>query len=164
MRTTLADRASPEAGRSRWIPWVFVAGMLTVVAVNAALVFFATQSWGGLVTNRAFERGIAYNRLIAAAAAEEALGWKADVAYQVEASALVVTLRNADQQPMTRAVVAAEARRPLEAQEPVILAMRYVGDGRYAAAEALRAGQWDIRLTVANEGSAAHFTRRIYVR
>ena len=61
--------------------------------------------------------------------------------------------------------IAVEARRPLEAQDPIILAMRYVGDGRYAgAAEALRAGQWDMRLTVANEGSAAHFTRRIYVQ
>lgn len=169
MTSAFAQPTEPNAARSRWIPWAFVVGMLTVVGANATLIYFAVQSWGGLVTDRAFERGIAYNRLIAAAAAEEALGWKADIALENAAKgqgpALVVALRKADETPMTRAVVAVEAQRPLEAQKPVIISMRYIGDGRYAgAAEALRPGQWDIRVTVANEGTAAHFTRRVYVR
>jgi nitrogen fixation protein FixH len=169
MSTALANSGSTDRVRGRWIPWMFVLGMLTVVGANATLVYFAMQSWGGLVTDRAFERGASYNRLLAAAAAEAALGWKADVDFEPAANGkgpnLVIALRNAEQQPMARAVVAVEARRPLEAQEPVILSMRYVGEGRYAgAADDLRPGQWDIRLTVVNEGSAAHFTQRIVVR
>jgi nitrogen fixation protein FixH len=162
--------ASPRPqSRDRWIPWVFVACMLLVVAVNATLVYFATQSWGGLVSNHAFQRGVAYNRLIAEAAAEEALGWKADVAYRPatdgKAAALVVALRDADGKPMDGAAIAIEAQRPLEAQAPLAVELHYVGDGRYAASmDALRVGQWDIRLTVAADGHEAHYTRRIVLR
>jgi hypothetical protein len=35
----VALRAEPVRGR--WIPWVFVGGMLLVVAVNLVLVWFA---------------------------------------------------------------------------------------------------------------------------
>lgn len=169
MSTALANSGSTDRARGRWIPWMFVVGMLTVVGANATLVYFAVQSWGGLVTERAFERGITYNRLLAAAAAEAALGWKADVDFESAVNGkgpnVVVALRNAEQQPMARAVVAVEAQRPLEAQDPVILSMRYIGEGRYSgAADDLRPGQWDIRVTVANEGAAAHFMQRIIVR
>ena len=168
MAASFASRVRPAAGGS-WIPWIFVVGMLVVVAVNATLVYFAMHSWGGLVSDHAFERGIAYNRLIAEAAAEEALGWKADVAYQARAggkdAALVVTLRSADGKPMNRAAITLEAQRPVEAQAPLAMALRYVGEGRYAAAaDELRLGQWDIRMSVANDGHEAHFTRRIFVR
>jgi nitrogen fixation protein FixH len=157
------------ASRGRWIPWLFVAGMLLVVAVNATLVYFATRSWGGLVSDRAFERGIAYNRLIAEAAAEAALGWTAEIAYQAGANGktpvLLVTLRDGAGEPMDRAAVSLEAARPVEAQAPVAVGLRPVGDGRYAgAADGLRAGQWDIRMAVARDGHDAHFTRRIVVR
>jgi nitrogen fixation protein FixH len=169
MSTVFANAGSTDRARGRWIPWMFVLGMLTVVGANATLVYFAMQSWGGLVTDRAFERGVTYNRLLAAAAAQDALGWNADVVFEAAANGkgptLVVALRNAGQEPMSRAVVAAEARRPLATHDPVLIAMRYVGEGRYAgAADSLRPGQWDIRLAVANEGSAAHFTQRIVVR
>lgn len=168
MATAFASPARPVS-RGRWIPWVFVAGMLLVVTVNATLVYFAMHSWGGLVSDHAFERGIAYNRLIAEAAAEEALGWKADIAYQAagggKSAAVIVSLRKADGKAMDRAAVALEAARPVEAAAPVALALRYVGDGRYAAdAAALRAGQWDVRMTVADNGREAHFTHRIFVR
>lgn len=143
--------------------------MLVVVAVNATLVYFAMHSWGGLVTDHAFERGVAYNRLIAEAAAEEALGWKADVAYQPagggEGAAVIVSLRTTDGKPMDHAAVALEAARPVEAETPVSLGLRNVGNGRYIAdAASLRAGQWDVRMTVANDGHEAHSTHRILVR
>jgi nitrogen fixation protein FixH len=168
MTPAFAPSASPVAARGRWIPWIFVAAMLGVVAVNAILIYFAVSSFGGVVTTRAFERGIAYNRLIAAAAAEEALGWKADVAYQADpyrSGRLVVTLHGADGRPIDRAIVAVEAQRPLESDAPIVVAMRGEGEGRYAGAvDELRAGQWDVRMTVARDGSAAHFTQRIVVR
>jgi nitrogen fixation protein FixH len=153
MASAFASPVRPQS-RDRWIPWVFVGCMLLVVAVNGALIYFAMQSWGGLVSNHAFERGVAYNRLIAEAAAEEALGWKADVAYQPaadgKAAALVVALRDADGRPMGDATIAIEAQRPLEAQAPLAIELRYAGNGRYAGpTDALRAGQWDIRLAVA---------------
>ena len=149
--------------RSRWIPWVFVGGMLTVVLVNAVLVFFAMSSWSGVATSRAFERGIAYNRLLAAAAAEEALGWQADVAYRD--GRLVAVLREAGGRPIDGATVMAEAQRPLERPTFMSGALDGAGEGRYVAALGeMRPGQWEIRLIVARDSAVAHLTRRLVVR
>jgi nitrogen fixation protein FixH len=157
--------ASPSTGatRSRWIPWAFAGGMLTVVIVNAVLVFCAMSSWNGIATSRAFERGIAYNRLLAAAAAEEALGWQADISYRD--GTLVVALREADGRPIDGATVAAEGQRPLERQTLKSAALDGAGEGRYVATLGpLRPGQWEVRLSVARNGAAAHVTRRLVVR
>lgn len=163
----LAPSISPAAPRGRWIPWIFVAGMLTVVAVNAVMVYCAVSSWSGVTTTHAFERGIAYNRLLAVAAAEAALGWQADVAYRADtarAASLIVTLRDADGRPLDGAVLSVEVLRPLEAQAPVAVAVRDAGGGRYAGAlDDLRAGQWDVRMTVARAGAQVHFTHRMVV-
>lgn len=151
------------AARSRWIPWIFVSGMLTVVLVNAILVYFAMSSWSGVATSRAFERGIAYNRVLAAAAAEEALGWQADVTYRD--GGLVAVLRDADGRPIDRATVAVETQRPLERHTSRTATLAGAGEGRYAAAVGnLRTGQWEVRLHVMRDGDTAHLTRRILVR
>jgi nitrogen fixation protein FixH len=164
----LATRNSPTAPRGRWIPWIFVAGMLTVVAVNAVMVYCAVSSWSGVATTHAFERGIAYNRLLAAAAGEAALGWQADVDYRADTdrpAALTITLHDAEGRPLNGAALSVEVLRPLEAQAPISIAMRDAGGGRYAGAlDDLRAGQWDVRMTVARAGVQAHFTRRMVVQ
>jgi nitrogen fixation protein FixH len=137
--------------------------MLTVVVVNAVLVFCAVSSWNGIATSRAFERGIAYNRLLAAAAAEEALGWQADISYRD--GSLIVALREADGGPIDGAAVVAEAQRPLERQTFMSAALDGAGEGRYVATLGeMRRGQWEIRLSVVRNGAAAHVTRRLVVQ
>ena len=54
---------------------------VVVIAVNGALTWFAVHSDPGLVTEHAFEAGKAYNRVIDAAATQDALGWKGHVAW-----------------------------------------------------------------------------------
>ena len=97
--------------------------MLTVVAVNAALIFFALQSWSGVVTPRAFERGLDYNRLLAAAAREDQLGWQAEIELRRgagdAAGSILVHLSDRHGRPIEAALVA-ELSRPLEAASPVV--------------------------------------------
>jgi len=51
--------------------------MLPVLAANAALVYFAIHSMPALVSTHPFEDGRTYNREIAAAIAQDRLGWAA---------------------------------------------------------------------------------------
>ena len=67
---------------SRFIPWLFAAGMTFVVAVNGVLVYFALGTWSGLVVERPYERGVQYNRVLEAVARQEALGWQFEIALQ----------------------------------------------------------------------------------
>jgi nitrogen fixation protein FixH len=161
---------SARAARGRWIPWVFVAGMMTVVCVNAVLVFFAVQSWAGIVTARPYERGLAYNQLIAAAAQDSALGWWANAAYQPANDAgpgiLSVELRDARGMPLNGADLSVELLRPLEPAQPMIVALFSAGAGRYVGPleHGLRRGQWETRIKVTRDGVVAHFNQRIAVR
>jgi nitrogen fixation protein FixH len=163
-----AISTSRAGQKGRWIPWIFVGAMLGVVSVNAVLIFFAFASWGGTVTSRPYERGIDYNRVLAAAARESALGWTVDTDYQPAPDGrgtLTIVLLDAEGAPVAGQVNVA-ARRPLEAVAPVSLAPEYAGDGRYVAALTglARPGVWDFRIEVARAGDTAHFTRRVVVR
>lgn len=156
------------AANGRWIPWLFVGGMLCVVAVNATLIFFAFSSWSGTVGSRAYERGLEYNRVLAAAARESALGWTAEALYQPAADGrgtLLIALADAKGGPIA-GQISAVAQRPLEAVSPVPIAMQYAGNGRYAGALAdlPKPGVWDFRIEVQWAGEIAHFTRRVVVQ
>ena len=61
--------------RGRWIPWVFAGMMLIVVAVNGVLIFSAVHSFTGTTTGAAYDRGRAYNHVIAEAERQATLGW-----------------------------------------------------------------------------------------
>ena len=76
--------------RSLWIPAVFVGAMGLVVAVNGIMVYFATSTFPGLDTDKAYVQGLAYNETLREARASDALGWTA-VAI-VEAGRLTVDL------------------------------------------------------------------------
>ena len=87
-----------EPRRSAWIPWVFVGGLLLVVAVNAVLVVTAVGSFTGLTTGRSYDRGRAYNHVLAEAARQDALGWTDKVT--LSAGVLRVAVRDREGNPV----------------------------------------------------------------
>ena len=52
-----------------------IAGFAVVIAVNAALIWFALGSFSGLSEAHAYQAGLAYNETLAAAKAQERLGF-----------------------------------------------------------------------------------------
>ncbi len=135
--------------RSRWIPWVFVGGMLLVVVVNGGLVYAALSSFTGLTTGKAFDRGRTYNQVIQEAARQEALGWQARVTFQAGAVSVAVVDRSG--QPVA-GVLHGYLQRPLDGTQ-VPLAFRQDGAGRFRApAEPPLPGQWEARLLLRGTG------------
>ncbi|HOT83126.1 MAG TPA: FixH family protein, partial [Candidatus Defluviicoccus seviourii] len=43
-----------------WYPWIFVGGMLIVVAVNAVMAIVAVGTFSGLETTDHYRKGLAY--------------------------------------------------------------------------------------------------------
>ena len=39
--------------RGSWIPWLFVAFFVLIIAVNGVMVWFALECWTGLASNQA---------------------------------------------------------------------------------------------------------------
>ncbi|MBK8176722.1 MAG: FixH family protein [Rhodospirillales bacterium] len=62
-----------------WYPWIFVGGLVIVIAVNAVMMTLAIGTFPGLETEDAYRKGIEYNQTIAAARAQDARGWHLDL-------------------------------------------------------------------------------------
>lgn len=148
-----------QARRSRWIPWVFVGGMLLVVAVNAVLVFASVSTFTGLTVAGSYDRGRAYNQVLSEAARQDALGWRAEVA--AEGRLLRVGVADREGLPVPGRLDGV-LRAPLEGTD-LSLALVAVAPGRWQAAlDAPRAGQWEVRLTMTGpEGRHLDIRRRV---
>jgi nitrogen fixation protein FixH len=133
----------PEPRRSAWIPWVFVGGMLIVVAVNAVLVYAALTTFAGVTTPKAYERGRLYNEVLAEAARQDALGWR--LTAELREGVLRVHAADREGLPLGGRLEGVLVR-PLEGNQ-VALDFAAAAPGLWiAAAPALRPGQWEARL------------------
>lgn len=158
--------------RRSLIPWIFVGAMAVVVAVNAVMISFAVGSWTGLSVPRPYERGVAYNRVLAAQHRQDALGWRLDAAVAPEAEgdrpgARRIALRAAgpDGAPLVGLRLEARLIRPIEVLPDLPVAFRPAGPGLYVAEVVpARPGQWDLRVDAERGGDRFHLGQRLVLR
>jgi nitrogen fixation protein FixH len=149
----------------RWVPWAIVGAFAIVAVVNGALAYFALHSDPGLVSEHPFELGNGYNRILDAGAAQDALGWRAAAQFQSSqglTGKVVVLLSGKDGAPLDGAIVTLVVVRPVDALPEQDLVLTAVGGGRYEAPIALaRAGQWDLRVAAARDGTIFRVVQRV---
>lgn len=142
---------------SRWIPWLYVAVFVPVIAVNILLVRLALSSSTGLVTDRAFDTGQSYNSVIAAGARQQALGWQAAIDMQPgpqpHKMALAIAMTGSDGKALTGLTVAGRLVSPVDPQPDIVVTLVETAGGRYRTTLSVpRAGQWELQL-VATDGA-----------
>jgi nitrogen fixation protein FixH len=166
----MAAAMQPGEGtrRGHWIPWAFVAFFGIVLAANGALIWFAFQSWTGLATGSAYQRGLAYNRTLEAAKQQAALGWKVGFSFEQtgERQAMIeLTLEDRHGDLLESAKVEATIVRPTHAGYDFVQTLAHRTAGRYQALLDLPLpGQWEIRIVAAEGGDAYRLTERVYLR
>jgi len=144
--------------RDRWIPWMFVLGLGIVVAVNGVMTWFAVTTFPGLTNDQAYEYGRTYNRVLAEADRQAALGWRVEVVVEPRGEGggtgrLVVTAQDRSGAPLDLLAVEGLLRRTVEPLPDVPVALRPAGGGRYVADLVLpRPGQWEARLALRGRG------------
>ncbi|WP_160935523.1 FixH family protein [Teichococcus coralli] len=148
--------------RSGWIPWAFAGGMGVVLAVNAVLVWAAVSTFTGVSVGHAYDRGLAYNDVLAETARQQALGWHASVVLDVRT--LVVSVQDEDGKPVA-GTISGVLVRPVEGTR-VPLGFRSVAPGQFrAAAEVPRHGQWEAQLRLTGQqGDRFDIRGRVFVR
>lgn len=163
-----------------------------VFAVNGVMTWVALTTFSGIETPNAYQRGRQYNEVLAAAAAQRALGWQAAIETRFgEAAApvlgasgpatpandasgnsaegqpveIVLEMTDRDGAPVTGLSGTATFRRPVTRGLDVMATLMPEGAGRYRAAALLPApGRWEIRLDLTRPGGAPyHLARRIFV-
>ncbi len=161
--TDMRNQRAVGGGNGAWIPWAFAGGMAMVVAVNVGLVWLALDSSPGLVVERAYERGRAYNQVLARARAQAELGWQVMLEFDTRVGEVSATFLDRAGQPIADLEVTVNAERPLEPLLPMATTLSYVGAGRYAGTlELPQRGQWELRL-VARGAAEYQLARRVVV-
>ena len=151
----------------RWIPWLFVAAFLVVFAVNGGLVYFASASWPGLVTDDPYDAGQTYNRVLAAEDKEARLGWTMSTGYRAAGQRryeITVSVRDSSGRAVENVAVTGQMVRPVGQEITVTLTFVPQGGGSFLASVALpRAGQWDVFLAASRGSDVFHGGRRLLV-
>jgi len=125
---------------------IMVGFFAVVIAVNLFMARQASATFGGVVVDNSYVASQHFNRWLDEAAAERALGWKADLGRTVDGR---VTLALAG--PAT-ASIRGVARHPLGRQSDVTLRFVPTGTGRFVTDEVLPAGRWRVRIEARGEG------------
>lgn len=132
--------------------WHVLAALLgffgVVIAVNAAFIFTAVDTFPGEDVRRSYLQGLNYNDTLADRRAQAALGWRASAAMRqgAEAAELVVVLRARDGAALDGLNITGDLGRRTSAQLDRTLAFRGQGGGVYVASLSdLEPGQWRLR-------------------
>jgi nitrogen fixation protein FixH len=137
----------------RFTGWHMTAIMLlffgVIITVNMTMAVFATTTFGGKVVENSYVASQKYNDWLAAARAQQQLGWT----YKV---ALAADRRVAVDLSVSDARIEAVARHPLGREAEV--ALRFAGhDGRFRSTEPLPAGRWTVHLMVTAGAGQARY-------
>jgi len=131
----------------KWIPWYFFAFFLVLISILVPMCVLAVRTNSGVVTENSYEKGLAYNRSIAASAEQKTLGWKSDLSVTKENDMTRVTfsLTDATGAPLDQADVKLVFVRPAQKGMDRDLTLRWVSKGHYSAEVTLPAtGVWDV--------------------
>jgi nitrogen fixation protein FixH len=145
----------------RWFPVWLIAAMGVVFAVNGYMIYDALSTFPGQAGQDGFDLSNEYQRVLATAQQQAALGWHIEVS-GAPIPELHLTDRNG--MPLTPTSIDAQVERPVGPTDRMVLNFRPVGDGTFQADSPLPGGQWEMMLTVRADGRMYSATRRVIVR
>lgn len=141
----MSDAATALHKRDKWIPRYFILFFLVIAATDAVMVTLAVRTHTGVVTENAYEKGLAYNALLKEAQDQESLGIHHKSVY--ENGTLSWRLTDADGQPVENAEVTVMFYRAARAGSDFGANMTDDGDGVYTLTPSLPAkGEWTARM------------------
>jgi nitrogen fixation protein FixH len=152
----------------KWVPYVLIGSFFVLLLPLAPMAYYAVHTLPGVVTENAYEKGIAYNKQIAAGSRAQALGWQGEItleaAPQSAEATVAYVLRDAQGQAISDAVVHVWLVRPAQGGMDSNFAMQAVGNGHYSAAVKLpEHGVWDVRVSATRAEENYQAEKRIVV-
>src|SRR5690606_22253918 len=138
---------------------VIVAFFGVVMAVNVLMATLAVRTFGGTVVDNSYVASQGYNRWLAEAKQQEALGWRAEISRT--ASGHVRVDAQLPHASVAGLRVTGTAIRPLGDSPERALGFR-LDDDRFVSIEPLPFGRWLVHVTLVDaEGDTARFTREL---
>ncbi|MBF0177074.1 MAG: FixH family protein [Magnetococcales bacterium] len=154
----------------RWGPWrlsLFLFALVVILA-NVALVYYASASWTGVVTQNPYEKGLAYNKVLAEQQLQDSLGWQGTLQTgtpRVGApEPMVFTLTQRDGTPLQGAAVTLQTFRPVAAGHDQHVVLSEIAPGQYTARISFPLpGVWEVKISAIAHQAAFRHAQRIHV-
>ncbi|MBF0179938.1 MAG: FixH family protein [Magnetococcales bacterium] len=147
-------------------PTAIVLFFVVVVGVNILFVWLGRSTWTGVVTEQAYDKGLAFNRILDDQKSQDALGWRvtlSDAGLRVgEAGRLSVAVRDREGNPLSGARIDGELIRPVAQGMDQAFFMSAAEEGGYRAELTVPLpGWWEVRLRIEANGSRYRYVQRI---
>jgi nitrogen fixation protein FixH len=134
---------------------ILIAFFGIIVGANAALIHYATSTFGGLESDRAYTEGVAYDRDISASRAQDALHWKVSAAIRrVASGALEVTVTQRDDLASATDSLSAlvQFQHPASRTRDRAVTLAQAAPGIFTGALDLDPGRWDLVIDLQRNG------------
>lgn len=137
---------------------MLVAFFGVIIGVNLTMAWFANTTWSGLVVANGYVASQSYDKDLARARAQEALGWK--VGFSFGEDRLRLTFEDKDGRKIDSLAITGELERTVTDKEDQKLTFSPMGSGVYSAPATLSAGVWEV--VVVAEGNGASGYRKAF--
>ena len=137
--------------------WHFVAFFGLIAAVNALMMTLAIRTHSGVVTDHAYEKGLAYNQVIKAEERQAKRGWKGTIDYAQ--GTLRFTLHDKNHAPLIPDTAVATITRPTEKGMDFTATLH----DAHTAVDFPAKGVWDVRVDAMVGQIPFQHTQRIIV-
>ncbi len=171
MTVTIEDRAAHAERAFRLTGWKVLAIILaffgTIGLANGIMIHFAVSTFSGLTTASPYEAGLAYNKDIAAARAQDGLHWQvaAHVARASNGKAHVsVNIQDGAQTPVAALRVTTRFQAPSDEKRDVEAVLTQIQPGIYGGDIALTGDNWDLVILADQQGKPIYRSQnRIHI-
>ncbi len=123
-----------------------------IIAVNLVMAYFANSTWSGLVVSNGYVASQNFNKHLAAAKAQDALGW--DVAFTFGKDNVRVTFTDETGAKIDTLDVTGKLQRTVTDKEDQQLTFGWMGSGVYSAPARLAPGLWEVEIDGKGNGVA----------
>lgn len=153
--------------KDKIIPWYFVMFFAVIFSVNAVMFYLAKTSHRGVVDHQAYQRGLAYNKIIERGETQRALGWQPKVTFDDVTHQVSVNLMDKDGADITGAEIYAYAFRPTQDGHDfkALLPADTVKANQYQAKlDFPLKGLWELRFDIEKGDDVFYISKKITVK
>ena len=160
----MADLIHTPLQKRAGFPKILLAFFATFIIVDILFVTLALRTHTGVVTEQAYEKGLAHNATLAKAQAMQALGWRVNITAD---TAGVLTIVIADKQglPIIADSVMVGLTRQVTAGHDFTVRADMTAAGSYSAHPSYPLkGAWNVRVTVTQADKMFETTKAILIQ
>ena len=147
---------------SSWIPWYIVLFFVILACVFAGFTYIAKKTHSGIVTEQAYEKGLAYNETIAKANAQE----KQHLSHEIliERRKLTFSIRDRNGNALAIKKATLWLYRPVRAQDDIVVAMQPLGASQTADLQKVKNGLWEARILATTENGTYQAVKKVVIK